>query len=489
MKECSRCGRHGPFLKIGYCNLCKHCEREVLQEEQRVRAEEIEKAKAEAKDYINDLSAHISTALEQTVIFPGLGYEAIHRQYVACAYVIDHIDRWREYPYFKDAFKESLIVMLNGMIESPLFPHTIISKYQEPDFENLFGKLRKQIDNVYTACILAEPKAYDYSALFHVAGVTFKNGRRSRQTILRQIRFRDPPYSKTPEFRLVRYLFEGEDAVAVYANDEIVGFIGKYDLPQVLEQWEDYYEVSDYEVIGGGQDRSYGLVIRVCFKYGANKYAPPVEPMPSFDIAEEKITYRIEKPKSKKALSSIGKSPYVVLDVETTGLSPDKESIIELAMLKCMPDGSQEQFVALYNPEKKISPRITKLTGITDKDVSDAPLIGEQIDEIIAFIGDSPLVAHNASFDGGFLKAAIEKSGRNAAFTMYDTLEMSRRAFPDMENHKLETLIACLSLSDSPQVHRAMEDVECTQKLFVLCVKKLLDEREAELAARRATKQ
>lgn len=109
-------------------------------------------------------------------------------------------------------------------------------------------------------------KDYDYSDLFHVVGVTFKNDKRNRQTILRQIRFRDPPYSKTPTFTLRRYFFQGEYAVAVFANEEQVGNISRDDLPWLLEQWKDYYKVSDYDISGGGQGRNYGLVIRVCFK-------------------------------------------------------------------------------------------------------------------------------------------------------------------------------------------------------------------------------
>ena len=113
-------------------------------------------------------------------------------------------------------------------------------------------------------------KDYDYSYLFHVVGVSFNNGRRHRQTILRQIRFRDPPYSKSPTFSLRRYLFENNDAIAVFANEEQVGNISKDDLPWLLEQWKDYYKVSEYDISGGGQGRHYGLTLRVCFKKNCN---------------------------------------------------------------------------------------------------------------------------------------------------------------------------------------------------------------------------
>ena len=109
------------------------------------------------------------------------------------------------------------------------------------------------------------PVACDYTEAFHVVGTSFKNGRRSRQTILRQIRFKDPPYEHTPEFRLERYLFGDEVAVGVYADQEQVGNISRDDLHWLLSHWDDYYCVDDYDILGGN-GYNYGLEIRACFK-------------------------------------------------------------------------------------------------------------------------------------------------------------------------------------------------------------------------------
>jgi len=80
----------------------------------------------------------------------------------------------------------------------------------------------------------------------------------------------------------------------------------------------------------------------------------------------------------------------------------------------------------------------------------------------------------------------MSRAGIAHVFNFYDTLSLARKAFPDLENHKLDTLISTFNLADGPQTHRAADDVECTQKLFVLCIGELLEQKEAELAERRA---
>lgn len=202
---------------------------------------------------------------------------------------------------------------------------------------------------------------------------------------------------------------------------------------------------------------------------------------------QEKM-YSVEKPRSKKRLQALQKGGYVVFDVETTGLSPQCDRIIDLALLRVDENGVQSCFSSLFNPGCHINSKIRKLTGICDEDVADASRIEDKVQEIIDFIGDLPLVAHNASFDGNFLSAAFTRSDIRHEFTMIDTLWMARNAFPGLPNYKLATLIETFQLSDGPQEHRAMGDAECTQKLFEQCVNELLRQKEAELAARRAAK-
>jgi DNA polymerase III epsilon subunit family exonuclease len=198
--------------------------------------------------------------------------------------------------------------------------------------------------------------------------------------------------------------------------------------------------------------------------------------------------YTAERPKSKKRLQELKQGGYIIFDTETTGLSARNDKIIELALLRCDKDGNITRYSSLFNPGRPLDGRIQSITGLTDADLASAPRIEEHLPYILSFIGDLPLVAHNASFDGNFLSAELTAAGMRGNFVMIDTLWMSRRAFPGLPNYKLATLIDRFGLSDGPQSHRAPGDVECTKKLFDLCVDELLRQREAELAARRAAK-
>lgn len=161
---------------------------------------------------------------------------------------------------------------------------------------------------------------------------------------------------------------------------------------------------------------------------------------------------------------------YVVLDFETTGLSPEKDKIIEVGMIRYNQGVEEEVFSALVNPMEPIPAKITKLTGITDEDVQSALPIDEIIGDIRKFIDGCPVVAHNAKFDVDFLRAAYKATGLPTDIAYVDTLEWSKKAFPKMKDHKLETLIKELGLSDGPQTHRALDDVRCTGKLLNKCV-------------------
>lgn len=109
----------------------------------------------------------------------------------------------------------------------------------------------------------------DYMHIFRVAGVTFKNGRRSRQTILRQIHFHDAPYENDPEIRLNLTSFDGKPAVEVLANDEQIGNISKADLPLILPLLDKIRHIEP-EVTGGGTNKdgeqiTYGMKLLITF--------------------------------------------------------------------------------------------------------------------------------------------------------------------------------------------------------------------------------
>lgn len=165
---------------------------------------------------------------------------------------------------------------------------------------------------------------------------------------------------------------------------------------------------------------------------------------------------------------------YLVIDVETTGLSPDDDRIIEVAAVKCENDRIVDRFHSLINPGRPIPSRVTEITGINDSDVKNAPDMDEIAPKLSEFIEDLPLVAHNANFDIKFIANSFKRAGVSKGMIYIDTLCLARIAFPDMPNHKLSTLIDEFGLSDHAQEHRAMSDAEATQRLYMICKSQLV---------------
>ena len=159
---------------------------------------------------------------------------------------------------------------------------------------------------------------------------------------------------------------------------------------------------------------------------------------------------------------------FVVLDIETTGLDPECDDIIEFGAIKVENGQETGCFNTLIDPGYPIPPYITQLTGITDSDVAGAPDLSTAIQDIAAFIGNLPVVAHNATFDLRFLFHAYKRANLQANFKYFDTLTLSRHAFPNAPNHKLSTLISYLGM-DGEQAHRALSDVRFTYQIFCAC--------------------
>ena len=170
---------------------------------------------------------------------------------------------------------------------------------------------------------------------------------------------------------------------------------------------------------------------------------------------------------------------YVALDVETTGLSPETDQIIEVAALRSV-GGELTTFATFVRPTVPVPYEVTKLTGIRDKDVRSAPEIVEVAWQLAYFIGDLPIVAHNASFDAAFLARAFGAAGVDKRLVYIDTVSLARFAFPGMENYKLATLIRDLGLVDEEQRHRAGSDTVATMNLFELCRKEIPSRVEQE---------
>ena len=149
---------------------------------------------------------------------------------------------------------------------------------------------------------------------------------------------------------------------------------------------------------------------------------------------------------------------YVVFDLETTGLDSATDLIIEIGAVR-IKDGiiQPERFNTFADPKRPLSPRIISLTGITDEMLVGAPSQEEAVRAFLEFAGERPLVAHNASFDVGFLRQATRRMDIPFAPTTVDTLFLARRLYPDLPDHKLDTVAEHLRLGNFNH-HRADDD-------------------------------
>ena len=166
---------------------------------------------------------------------------------------------------------------------------------------------------------------------------------------------------------------------------------------------------------------------------------------------------------------------FVVFDIETTGLSKEIESITEIGAVKVVDGKIIDRFSTFVNPERPIPAEITKLTGITNEMVADAPVITEILPKFLEFCQDAVLVAHNANFDTGFIRLNAErKCGIEVKNTVLDTLELSRALLPELKKHKLD--IVCEQLGVSLEGHhRAVNDAEATAEVFLKFIDMLVE--------------
>ena len=165
---------------------------------------------------------------------------------------------------------------------------------------------------------------------------------------------------------------------------------------------------------------------------------------------------------------------FVIFDLETTGLSPDRDAILEIGALVVRDDLiTSETFETLVQPKRRIPFYISKINGITDRMVQHAPSIEEALPSFLEFVAGRQLVAHNASFDIGFVKANAARLGLEAPVRATCTVQLSRKAFPNESRHNLDAICTRLGIVATNR-HRALDDVEVTAKAFLEFRRRLL---------------
>lgn len=162
---------------------------------------------------------------------------------------------------------------------------------------------------------------------------------------------------------------------------------------------------------------------------------------------------------------------YVALDLETTGLVAQRDRVVEIGAVRFRRSGEViDRFEQLVNPGRPISPAAQAIHGISDADLAAAPTAREVLPSFLAFLADARttgLVAHNASFDAGFLGSELRRANYpHPDHRVFDTLALARRRRPDLRIHRLDYLVSALGLDAGP-THRALADAYCVKDLWL----------------------
>lgn len=158
---------------------------------------------------------------------------------------------------------------------------------------------------------------------------------------------------------------------------------------------------------------------------------------------------------------------YAVIDVETTGLSPEHDEMMEIGAIKVREGQVDETFHAVLKINGSIPPAVSKLTGLTDDMLqAEGKLVKEVMPNFLAFVGELPVVTHNGDFDYAFLRSACEKCGLPPfSNRRTDTMSMAKRYVDQTANFKLETLVEYFQIPVK-RLHRSLDDCFATMQLF-----------------------
>lgn len=167
---------------------------------------------------------------------------------------------------------------------------------------------------------------------------------------------------------------------------------------------------------------------------------------------------------------------YICIDLETTGLNPKTDKIIEIGAVKVIGGVVKDTFSAFVNPGRLLEERVSELTGITNAQLENAPYIEDILPALEIFLEDFPLLGHRILFDYSFLKKAMVTNKRSFERQGIDTLRIARRFLPQLEHRTLEFL--CKHYEIPHTAHRALEDAKATNMLYQLFVNDFYNEEE-----------
>lgn len=168
---------------------------------------------------------------------------------------------------------------------------------------------------------------------------------------------------------------------------------------------------------------------------------------------------------------------FVCVDLETTGLDPKRDKIIEIGAVKVERGEVTKEWETFVNPGQKLSERIVELTGIHDEELAGARPIREILPELFAFLGDNVLLGHSVLFDYSFLKKAAVNEKLPFERRGIDTLKLARKYLKDLESRSLGAL--CRHYDISHSAHRALGDARATVALYQKLAEEFYEKEEA----------
>ena len=273
---------------------------------------------------------------------------------------------------------------------------------------------------------------------------------------------------KIPDFTTSRKDTYPEKRVELHCHTKMSDMDGVSDVKTIVKRAHDWghpaIAITDHGVVQGFTD--------------AYHYMETLDKDDPFKVIYGMEAYLVDDLKdvaiNEKGQNLMG--DYVVFDLETTGFSPIQDKIIEIGAVRVQNGKIKERFSTFVNPKIPIPFKITQLTSITDAQVMDAPDIETVLPQFMEFIGDAVLVAHNASFDVGFIEQNLRYQDREADFTSVDTVALARILLPTLSRYKLNIVAKALHISLENH-HRAVDDAECTAEIFIKFIE-MLEERD-----------
>ncbi len=167
---------------------------------------------------------------------------------------------------------------------------------------------------------------------------------------------------------------------------------------------------------------------------------------------------------------------YVGFDLETTGLNPKYDKIIEIGAVRVKNGELVDTFSTFVNPARSLPTRIVELTGIRDENVADAPYIDEILDSFLQFVGEDVLLGHNILFDYSFIKKAAVNQKKAFEKQGIDTLRIAKRFLGDLESRQLGYL--CDYYQIELDAHRALNDAVAAHRIYQILAREYGDQEE-----------